>query len=186
MNNYIKRIVTYGLFQGATFIFILTAISYWISSNSFSTALTLGVIGGTIVGIFSSLISYKYAVPKYILDTVSIDTDIDEEIKFQTPANYTNGKEPVSGKLFLTDKRVIFRNHKHDKNMLQFSIDLADIDEVATFKTLKLFENGLSILTTSKVTHKFIVDRVKQWLNQFDKNENDLQQKYLQKQVGTI
>ena len=186
MNNYMKRIVKYGLFQGLTFIITMTAISYWVSGNNFMTALTVGFIGGTLIGILNSLLFYKYAVPKYILEAVSVDIDADEEITFQTPANFTSGQEPISGKLFLTNKRLIFRNHKQDKNVLQFSIHLTDIKKVDTFKTLKLFENGLSIHTASKETHKFIVDRVKQWLTQFDKNENGLQQKYLQKQGQTM
>jgi hypothetical protein len=77
----------------------------------------------------------------------------------------------VSGKLFLTNKRLIFRNHKHERNALEFSIDLSDIDKVDTFNTLKVFENGLLIHTTSRVTHKFIVDRIKQWLIQFEKKK---------------
>lgn len=181
MNNYMKRILKYGLFQGVTFIFVLTAISYWVSGNSFFTALTLGVIGGIIVGVLNGLLFYKYAVPKYVLDAVSVDLDTDETISFQTPANFTSGQEPVSGKLFLTNKRVIFKNHKQDKNVQEFSIDLRDIVKVDKFKTLKLFENGLTIQTTSTVTHKFVVDRLKQWLIRFNKNENGLQQKVWQK-----
>lgn len=180
MNNYMKRIVRYGIFQGGTFIITLTAISYWINGNGFLTALTFGVIGGVIVGILNSLLFYKYAVPKFVLDAVSVDRHADETILFQTPANFTSGHEPISGKLFLTDKRLIFKNHKHDKNIHEFSIDLTDINKVEKFKTLKLFENGLCIHTTSTVTHKFIVDRLKQWLLHLDTKENGLQQAYCQ------
>ena len=171
-----KRIVRYGLIQGVTFVIGMTAIFYFISGNQFITALAVGATGGLIVGILNSLIFYKYAVPKYVLEAVSIDIDTDEQIKFQTPANYTSGQEPVSGKLFLTNKRLVFRNHKHEKNVLEFSIDLSDISRVDTFKTLKVFENGLSIHITSEVTHKFIVDRINQWLIQFDQNKNGLHQ----------
>jgi hypothetical protein len=175
-----KRIVRYGILQGATFIITLTAISYWISGNDFFTSLTFGIIGGLIVGILNSLLFYKYAVPKYILDAVSVDLDADETIMFQTPANFTSGQEPISGKLFLTNKRLIFKNHKHDKNIHEFSIDLIDITKVGKFKTLQLFENGLCIDTVSTLKHKFIVDRLKQWLLHLDTKENGLQQAYCQ------
>ena len=186
MNNYMKRIIRYGLIQGVTFVFTLTAISYWISGNNFLTALAVGVAGGIFVGIANSLMFYKYAVPKYVLEGVSVDIDLDETIIFQTPANYTSGQEPVSGKLFLTNKRLIFKNHKHDKNVLQFSIDLADIDNVDTFKTLKLFENGLLIKTVSNVSHRFIVDRLKHWIIQFEKHANGLQQSVWRYGGGTL
>lgn len=176
MNNYMKRIVRYGFAHGVTFVVFMTAISYWISGNSFLTALAVGIAGGFFVGIANSLLIYKFSVPKYVLDSVSVDIDTDETITFQTPANYTSGQEPVSGKLFLTNKRLIFRNHKQDKNLLQFSIKLTDIETVGTFKTLKVLENGLSVQTTSRVTHKFIVDRLKDWITQFDKTKNGIQQ----------
>jgi hypothetical protein len=157
----------------------MTAISYWISGNDFFTALAVGLVGGVIVGFLNSLLFYKYAVPKYILEAVSVDLDTDEIIKFQTPANYTSGREPVSGKLLLSNKRLIFKNYKHDKNIQQFSVELTDITKADTFKTLKIFENGLLIHTSSGATYKFIVDRLKQWLLQFDRKENGLQQSAL-------
>lgn len=166
-----KRIVRYGLFQGLTFVLIMTAISYLISGNDFVRALTGGVAGGILVAVANSLLFYKYTVPKYILDAISVDIDTDEEIIFHTPANYISVQEPLSGKLFLTNKRLIFKNHKQDKNVLQFSIDLPDIYGISTFKSVKLFENGLSVHTTSNVSHRFVVDRIKQWIVQFDKNK---------------
>jgi len=164
MNNYMKRIVRYGLFQGIWFAVFMTAISYWLSGNTLLTAMTVGIVGGLLVGIANSLLNYKYAVPKYVLNAVSVDLDTDEKIEFQTPANFTSGAEPVSGKLFLTNTRFIFKNHKNDKNLQQFSIDLEEFKKVDTFKTLTFFENGLCIHTTSGETYKFIVDRLKQWI----------------------
>jgi hypothetical protein len=164
MNNYMKRIVRYGLFQGVWFAVTMTAISYWLSENTLITAMTIGLVGGLLVGIANGLLNYKYAVPKYVLDAVSVDLDSDEQIAFQTPANYTNGHEPISGKLFLTNKRFIFKNHKHDKNIQQFSIDWDEFKKADTFKTLTFFENGLRIHTISGETHNFIVDRLKQWI----------------------
>ena len=175
MNNYTKRLITYGLIQGGSFAIVMTGISYWISGRDFIVSSAIAILSGFVVGILNSLLMYKYAVPKYILNEVSVDIDLDEEIKFQTPANYTSGSEPVSGKLFLTNKRIIFRNHKNDKNVLQLSIDLEDIISVDKFKTLRIFENGLSIQTRSNEKHKFIVDRMKERLIQLNDNINGLQ-----------
>ncbi|MBS1988018.1 hypothetical protein JST56_03420 [Candidatus Dependentiae bacterium] len=159
-----KRIVNYGAVQGVTFFIIMTGISYWVDNISFPEALIIGFVGGVILGILNSILFYKFSVAKYVLDAVSVDLDTDEKIQFQTPANYTSGTEPVSGKLFLTNKRFIFKNHKNDKNVQQFSIDLEDLKKADTYKTLGFFENGLNIYTASGVTHKFIVDRLRQWI----------------------
>ena len=170
-----KRIVRHGLFHVVWFAIFMTAISYWLSGNTLGTALTIGVIGGLFVGIANGFLNYKYAVPKYVLDAVSVDLDNDEQIEFQTPANYTSGQEPTSGKLFLTNKRFIFKNHKHE-NIQQFSIDLEDFKKADTFKTLTFFENGLSIHTISGLTHNFIVDRLKQWISfAEDKKKNSME-----------
>ena len=171
-----KRIVKHGLIEGVSFIITMTAISYWISGHNIFTALATGIAGGVLVAILNSLVLYKYGVPRYVLDAVAVDLDTDETIKFQTAANYTSQQEPLSGKLFLTNKRLIFKSHKHDKNIQEFSIELPDITAADKFKTLKLFENGLYIHTTPGVTYKFIVDRLNQWLLQFDGSEKALQQ----------
>ena len=183
MNNYMKRLVKYGLFRSVTSIITLTAISYWIGGRDFLSALTAGVIGGLIVGVLTSFVYYKYTVPKYVLDAVSIDIDADEEVRFQTLAHCTSVQEPVSGKLFLTNKRLIFRNHKQDKSFLHFSIDLRDIDRVHTFKSLGLFKNGLSIHTASGDMHTFIVDPVKKWVLQLQKVEKGFQHGTIQNAV---
>ena len=175
MNNYTKRLIIYGLIQGGYFAMVMTVMNL-VKGHKFIFSLTFGILSGFVFAIINILLRYKYAVPKYILNAVSVDIDLNEEIKFQTPANYTSGNEPVSGKLFLTNKRIIFRNYKNDKNVLQFSIDLEDIISVDKFKTLRIFENGLSIQTSSNEKHKFIVDRMKEWLAQLNDNIIGLQQ----------
>ena len=115
MNNYIKNILKFGLFQGVTYFITLTAISYWLGSHNILKSLLVGLVGGIVIGILNALLRYKYAVPKYVLEAVSVDLFDDEEIRFQTPANFTSGTEPISGKLFLTNKRIIFNNHNYEK-----------------------------------------------------------------------
>ena len=173
-----KRIVRYGLSQAVWFAIYMTAINYWLNGNTLVTAMAVGVVGGLFVGIANGLLNYKYAVPKYVLDAVSVDLDNHEQIELQTPAIYTSGQEPTSGKLFLTNKRFIFKNHKQDKNIQQLSIDLEEFKKADTFKTLKVFENGLSIHTTSGLTHSFLVDRLKQWIS-FAENEKKNRKDFL-------
>lgn len=179
MNNYIRNILKFGLFQGVTNFITLTAISYWLGSHNILRSLLVGLVGGIIVGISNALLRYKYAVPKYVLDAVSVDLFDDEEISFQTPANYTSGAEPISGKLFLTNKRIIFNNHNYEKIKKQFSIDINDVVNADSFKTLKIFTNGLCINTKSNESFKFIVDNLKQWISEIEQSELKLKSNVL-------
>ena len=169
MNNYMKQIVRRGLTNGLFFFIVMSVYRYLIDGKGIVNALLIGLIGGIFTGLFNSFIMYKFAVPKYVLDDLSIDIDTDESIKFQTSANYTSGSVPVSGKLFLTNKRLAFKNHRYDKNVLQFSIDIANIEQVEQFKTLNFFKNGLKVLTNKKMSNEFIVEKPSQWVIQFDK-----------------
>ena len=163
-----KRIITYGFLQAATFTTVFTAIAYWVSENEISTSFVHGLIGGILVGIINSFLFYKYAVPKYVLEAVSVDLDSDEIIDFQTPANYISEKEPISGKLFLTNKRIIFKNHKQEKNLSEFSINNDELIKIESFKSINLFHNGLLINTASGEKHMFILDRLKDWVTKLE------------------
>ncbi|TDH26944.1 hypothetical protein EXU57_09065 [Segetibacter sp. 3557_3] len=164
MNSYVKRIAGYGLLQGVLFVIIITLIGHSINGNSFLKALVTGVVGGILVGVLNSILFYRFAVAKYVLDAVSITTERDEEIQFQPPANYTNEKEPVSGKLFLTNKRVMFKTHKQEPHIREFSIALGELDRCDMFRTFGFIENGLTMHTASNETYSFVVEKGRQWL----------------------
>lgn len=113
---------------------------------------------------------------KFVSETTKIDTEPDENILFQTPANHFKGAEGVGGKLYLTSKHLIFKSHKLNIQNHQLSINLTDIYHVDRYKTLGLINKGLSIITKQNTTEKFVVEQVNEWQRQLAYRKNGLQQ----------
>ena len=134
-----------------------------------------GIIGGIVAGSLFGWLMGLFGRSKFIDRTTRIDTDPGEEILFQTAANYFKGVEAVGGKLFLTNKRLIFKSHKLNIQNHQLSISLPDIESTGRYKTLGLVNNGLAITSKQNTTEKFVVDQVEEWLQHLPGFKNSLQ-----------
>lgn len=116
-----------------------------------------------------------FAKSKFVSQTTKIDIDPDENIMFETPANHFKGIEGVGGRLYLTNRRLIFKSHKLNIQNHQLSIDLSDIKHVDRYKTLGLVNNGLVITIITDKTEKFVVEKVEEWVKLLTE-KNGLQQ----------
>lgn len=113
-----------------------------------------------------------------------IVTGPDENILFETPANHFKGIEGVGGKLYLTNKRLVFKSHKLNIQNHELSIQLTDVKNVDRHKTLGLVNNGLTITTIDDKTEKFVVEQVENWIKYLTE-KNGLQQAVLRQQGAT-
>jgi phosphate/sulfate permease len=124
-----------------------------------------GLIGGAIAGLLFGWLIGIFLKSKIINTTSKIETESDESVLFETPANHFKGIEAVGGRLYLTNKRLIFKSHKLNIQVHELSIDLGEIKSADRHKTLGLVNNGLSITTSQSVTEKFVVEQVEEWVN---------------------
>lgn len=131
-----------------------------------------GLLFGWIIGIFSK--------SKFVKEATTVDIEPDENILFQTPANHFKGIEAVGGKLYFTNKRVIFKSHKLNIQNHQLDINLTEINSVDRYKTLGVDDNGLSIVTNQNKTEKFVVEQADEWITQLTDKKNGLQHGVLQ------
>lgn len=136
-----------------------------------------GLFAGAIAGFLFGWLMGKFESSKFVNKATKIELDTDEKLIFQTSANHFKGIEPVGGKLYLTDKRLIFKSHKLNIQNHELTINLSDITEVQKNKTLRLINNGLVIKTTQRMTEKFVVDldEVDKWLSELDTTQKSLQ-----------
>jgi hypothetical protein len=138
--------------------------------NIFSSCL-----GGAIAGLLFGWLSGLFSKSKMVTETTKIDIDAEEKILFETPANHFKGIEGVGGKLYLTNKRLIFKSHKLNIQNHQLIINSSDIKHVDRYKTLGLVNNGLSITTIADKTERVVVEKVEEWLKILTE-KNGLQQ----------
>ncbi len=69
-----------------------------------------GLLSGTFSGFLFGLIIGILKSSKFVDTTTKIETEANEDILFQTPANHFKGVEGVGGMLYLTNKRLVFKS----------------------------------------------------------------------------
>ena len=177
-----KAKIKSGLFFGVAMaiLFILQSLLAHsiLTAKDIVISIISGLFGGALSGLLFGWLMGLFANSKRLAKDTKIDTDAGETILFDTGANHFKGAEAVGGKLYLTNKRLVFKSHKFNVQNHELSIDLSDIDKVDRYKTLGLVNNGLSVTTIDNKTEKFVVQQVDEWLNQLTE-KNGLQQAHL-------
>lgn len=172
--NKFRAGLSFGI--GMTVIFILQGLLTNDNQTSKETITSVisGLAGGAISGLLFGWLMGLFSKSKFDKETTTIDTEPDETIIFQTPANHFKGIEGVGGKLYLTNKRLIFKSHKFNIQNHELSTNLTDINSVDRYKTLGVVNNGLLIITNNNTTEKFVVEQADQWLKKLTARKNGL------------
>ncbi|HLP11809.1 MAG TPA: GRAM domain-containing protein [Flavobacteriales bacterium] len=126
-----------------------------------------GILAGTISGLLFGFIMTNFA----IWTAPGIDAafkqllEPGEELVFHTPANHKKGVEAVGGKLFLTNKRLIFASHKINIQNHSTILNRHEIISVEKYNhTFGIVKNGLKIKKQIG-EENFIVAKVDEWIN---------------------
>lgn len=134
------------------------------TTNLVIRAVASGLVAGAISGVIFGWLMGLFAKSKFVTQTTMIETDPDEYLLFETPANHFKGIEAAGGKLYLTNKRLIFKSHKFNFQNHQLSIGLTDINNVTRYKTLGMVNNGVVVTTVNGMKEKFVVEQVEEWV----------------------
>ncbi len=172
--NIFKTGLGFGIVMAIFFILQDVFTNDNLTSEEILKSIASGIIGGIVAGSLFGWLMGLFGKSKFINETTMIDTDPGEEILFQTAANHFKGLEGVGGKLYLTNKRLIFKSHQLNIQNHQLSISLPEIEAAGRYKTLGLVNNGLAITTKQNTTEKFVVDQVEEWLKHLTGRKNGL------------
>jgi hypothetical protein len=184
LDSYKKQRVKAGLYFGIL-IAIFSIAEDLLRSNNYSfnqilKYIALALISGAIAGLVFGFLIGLFMKSKYVNAAVKIETETGENILFETLANHFKGIEAVGGKLYLTNKRLIFKSHKLNINNHQLSILLNDIIAINRYKTLGIINNGLSVVTKDNTGEKFVVNDIKEWLSHLTSESNLILQNSMQ------
>ena len=162
-----------GIFFGtvmAAFFFLQTLFT---SDNpgakNILISLIVAVFCGALAGVLYAWTIGKFSRSGWIDKQTRITTEPGESILFDTTANHFKGMEAVGGKLYLTNKRLVFKSHKINFQKHQLSIDLSDIQKMDRYKPLGIANNGLLIKTADNKIEKFVVEKRETWVDQLGK-----------------
>ena len=149
-------------------IYILQSLLFaddWTIKNILR-ATVIGLISGAIAGLIFGWLIGLFADSKFVTKGTEIETGPGETILFETPANHFKGIEGVGGKLYLTNKRLVFKSHKLNIQNHQLSLELTEIENAARRKSAGIINNGISVTTKDKKTEKFVVEQPQKWVEE--------------------
>jgi hypothetical protein len=174
-----KSGLSFGIFMAAFFILSEIFAEDHLTTKRVLIIVFSACLAGAIAAFLFGWLIGLFAKSKFVSQSTKIDTDRDENILFDTPANHFKGVGAVGGRLYLTNRRLIFKSHKLNIQNHQLAIDLSDVKQVDRYKTLGLVSNGLAVTTITDNTEKFVAEQVENWVK-FLTEKNSLQQMHLQ------
>jgi len=112
MNTRLKTILLNGLTHGGFFFLLGFLIGYYLFNfpvpKSLLGSAPVGLAGFIIYGFIQS----RFTKPLKTLHAITILPDDFEQIKMEAPANHMIEDHLISGKLVLTQKRLIFKSYE--------------------------------------------------------------------------
>lgn len=157
---------------GLLFVTIMYMVDYFLIGEvqRLNSYLFQGIFFGVVMGF-----GFPYAMQKFGTKYTStlgkhIQPELTpyENIETEGAANLFCGIEAVGGKLFLTNKKVVFKSHQLNIQKAQRNIPYEDILEISKRNTAKLIGNGIRIKTTDGNVFDFVVNQREKWLEKLN------------------
>lgn len=169
--NWKFRIVS-AILTGLLFVGALCLMNYILDGEfqSLNSYLFQGTFFGIFMGIGFPYITQKFG-SKFISKigkNIKPELTENENIEIEGPANLFRGFEGVGGKLFITNKKLIFNSHKINIQKGQIDIPYENISEIIKRKTAKLIDNGIRIKTNDGNEFNFVVNEREQWIEKLN------------------
>lgn len=164
--------VALAILSGLLFAGTLGLMDYWIDGNlkSLNSYLFKGMFFGIIVGV-----GFPYIIENFgtkftskLGKNIKPELAQNEYIEIEGPGNLFRGIEGVGGKLFLTNRKVIFKSHKINIQNGQTEIAYENITELIKRKTAKLIDNGIRIKTNDGKEFNFVVNEREKWMEKLN------------------
>jgi hypothetical protein len=170
MKNKIKSILGNGLPWGmASFaLAFITGYAFKIGLHNNIQISTLVAIIGLLL---NGLVYSRFSKSPEQLEGISIKLEDSEPVALQAPANYLIDGSLVPGKLFLTDKRILFKPFKPKEDILQeYTWYLTQLVPLAFYKSIWNAGGEFLLKTNNEITLMFEVDKLKPWKEALRRN----------------
>ena len=169
--NWKFRIVS-AILTGLLFVGIMSLMDYLLNGSfkSLNSYLFQGIFFGIFMGIGFPYVTEKFGKKFTSKLGKNIKPELleNEKIEIEGPANLFRGMEGVGGKIFLTNKKVIFKSHKINIQKGQTDIEYENITEIIARKTAKLINNGIRIKMRNGKEFDFVVNEREKWIEKLN------------------
>ncbi|MBA3683449.1 MAG: hypothetical protein H0W73_20130 [Bacteroidetes bacterium] len=127
------------------------------------------LIAGPISGLAFGMVLYFFLTSKTVKKQTQIENLDSKPIIRSGGANHFINGEAVGGKLYLLKDKLQFQSHGFNIQNHGQIIDHEQIKEVSFYNTLGIIPNGLTIITRSGQTEKFVVNGRRHWKEEIEK-----------------
>ena len=141
------------------FFFITLLVSYMPLHASLMLLLLVSVAGGLACGLILGSVQSRFTKSYKTLRAINIELENDEDLKLDRPANYIKDEHLISGKLFLTQKRLLFKSYKAE----EYHWLLSDLQDFKFHPSLFNIGGEFVIDTKQQAKIVFEVDNIKLW-----------------------
>ncbi len=164
--------IIFAIVTAIGYSFLLWAFDYFSDEKTYSinSLIFQGIFFGISMGIGFPYVTQKFGTKftSKIGKNIKPDLTKHENIEVEGPANLFRGIEGVGGKLFLTNKNIIFKSHKINIQSGQTNINYDEITEIIKRKTAKLIDNGIRIKTNQGNEFDLVVNEREKWIEKLN------------------
>ncbi|MDR6763461.1 hypothetical protein J2Y38_003682 [Flavobacterium sp. 2755] len=157
MKETIVKIISNGFLYGVYTIFLCFCIGYFIMP--LKTLLIFSIPIALCSMILNGAIYTRFTKPVKVLEKIQINTEDSENVMIEAPANHLIDNDIVSGKLCLTDKRLLFKSHKQE----EFVWDKAELHTMVFYRSFKNKGGEFTLKNKADRRLMFEVDQLKSW-----------------------
>ncbi len=149
-----------------TYMLFLTTVVYGLtlyilnSNQSVKEIVIQAIIFGVLMTLFFIFL-FPWVMRKIVggrIDNIKPALLEEEKLEEEIFANLFRGIEAVGGKLFFTNKRLIFKSHSLNIQKGQTNISFSEINNLEKRKTMKIVDNGMKITTKDDKEYCFILE----------------------------
>lgn len=155
-------IIGNGLFYGIAIFLLCFCIGYFNGNIPVKIIMKISIPIALFALIVNGAIYTRFTKPVKILESIVIKTENIEIMIIDAPANHLIDGDIVSGKLCLTDKRLIFKAHHQEEFIWQKS----ELHTMVFYPSLKNKGGEFTLKDNNDRKFMFEVDALKLWKKQ--------------------
>jgi hypothetical protein len=168
MKQKIIAIIGNGYFYGLAFFVLSLLLGYYLTSIGWQKNIGMAFIMGVSALLVNGLLYSRFSQPLKCLENISVELDGSEKLLLEAPANHLIQNNLLPGKLFLTDRRIIFRSYGTDKVTLEeVSWNRLDLVPAGFFRSIQNSGGEFLLKKKDDVSLMFEVDSMKPWKDAF-------------------
>ncbi len=159
MKTEFRNFIFNGLIYGIIFFFFFFIVGYVTFHLSIKDTLLISTLMGLITLVLNGFIQSRFTKSSKILNAITSSLKDDEVIKIASPANHIVDDHLISGKLFLTATRLIFKS----VDGKEYAWHLTDFTAFKFYPSI--FNAGGEFIVENNQQQKFVfeVDEIRRW-----------------------